>query len=226
MKLSKLFWWILKGIGALVAFVILYFISAAVLSNIVVNADVEQPGEKTYEVYVLTNGVHTDIVLPYKNDLRDWSQFVSVKDTRSKDTTSQFVAFGWGDKGFYLQTKTWDDLKFSTAFNALFYLSSSAMHVTFYNKMRESEACKKIVVSEEAYKKLCDYISESFDADSVRKPIRIENAYYYRNDSFYEAKGSYSLFFTCNTWTNDALKTAGLKACLWTPYDKSILDLY
>ena len=37
------------------------------------------------------------------------------------------------------------------------------------------------------------------------------------NNSFYDAKQTYSLLLTCNTWINNGLKASGQKACLWTP---------
>ena len=43
-------------------------------------------------------------------------------------------------------------------------------------------------------------------------------------DAFYEAHGRYSPFFTCNTWSNLALKRAGLPCCVWTPFASPILD--
>ena len=44
----------------------------------------------------------------------------------------------------------------------------------------------------------------------------MSSAAYGKNDAFYEAKGSYSLFYTCNSWVNENLKEVGLKACRWT----------
>ncbi|MFP3836064.1 DUF2459 domain-containing protein, partial [Chryseobacterium sp. SIMBA_028] len=46
------------------------------------------------------------------------------------------------------------------------------------------------------------------------------------NDAFYDAKGTYSFFYTCNTWANNALKAAGQKAALWTPSDFGIFQHY
>ena len=45
-------------------------------------------------------------------------------------------------------------------------------------------------------------------------------------DEFYEAKGNYSCFKTCNSWVNSALKESNLKACYWTPFDFSVLNKY
>jgi hypothetical protein len=43
---------------------------------------------------------------------------------------------------------------------------------------------------------------------------------------FYNAKGRYSLFYTCNTWANQALKSANQKAALWTIFDFGIFQHY
>jgi uncharacterized protein (TIGR02117 family) len=222
----KIFKLTLKFIGVFLLLIILYLIVAFGLSSISVNADFKQCEKDAVEIHILTNGVHTDLVLPFQNQYMDWSKFVNPADTKSGRKSALNVAFGWGDKGFYLNTKTWDDLKFSTAFNALFYLSSSAMHVTFYDRLRETKSCKKICITKESYIKLVSYISESFSQDSLGLPRQIIGASYWENDSFYEAKNKYSLFNTCNTWANKGLKTANLKACLWTPFDIGIFNKY
>ena len=226
MIFKKIIRWTLKSLGVFILLIVLYFISAFGLSSISVNSDFKQCEKDAVEIHLLTNGVHTDIVLPFQNQYMDWSKFVNSADTKSGDSSALNVAFGWGDKGFYLQTKTWDDLKFSTAFNALFYLSSSAMHVTFYNRLLETESCRKICITKESYLKMVSYIIESFSPDSLERPRQIIGASYWDNDSFYEAKGTYSLFFTCNTWANKGLKVADLKACLWTPFDSGIFKKY
>ena len=83
------------------------------------------------------------------------------------------------------------------------------------------------VISKEQYQRLISYIERSLQTDASVNAITIgPNARYNDHDAFYEAKGSYNLFHTCNTWTNDALKVSGQKACWWTPYDKGILNLY
>ena len=221
---------ITKGFVTVLVFFIfsvcLYFVGAFVLSSVPVNADFKACEKDSVEIHILTNGVHTDLVLPYRNQYMDWSEWVNPSQTKSGDSSAVNVAFGWGDKGFYLETKTWDELKLSTAFKALFYLGSSAMHVSFYQKLRETESCRKICVSKENYLKLVQYISQRFETDSMGLPRQIVGASFTNHDAFYEAKGKYSLFYTCNTWANDGLKFAGLKACYWTVFKGGIFDQY
>lgn len=212
-------------ISVFLGFTMLYVLVVLGLSRISVNSDVIEP-EKGIEIYLLSNGVHTDIVVPVKTPTTDWSEKVKFQNTKANDTTAKYLAFGWGDKGFYLNTPTWADLKFSTAFYAASGLSTSAMHCTFYKRMKEDEECRKIIITEKQYKALVDFIQNSFQMKNGQV-IKIEtDAVYGNNDAFYEANGSYNLFYTCNTWTNSALKAADQKASLWTVYDKGILMHY
>jgi uncharacterized protein (TIGR02117 family) len=182
--------------------------------------------KKEYTIYIKSNGVHTDLVLPIKTDVKDWSEQIKHEHIQSKDSTHQYLAFGWGDKGFYLDTPEWSDLKFSTAFNAAFNLGTSAMHTTFYKQIQETESCVKIAVSKEHYQKLVAFIEASFQYDTNGNPIFIQAITYGKNDSFYEAHRTYNLFYTCNTWANQALKKAHMKAAFWTPADKGIFYHY
>jgi uncharacterized protein (TIGR02117 family) len=223
--LKKILKFAFRLIIVFIGLLLFYVFSAFTLSKIPVNKD-RTNVKRAIPVYILSNGVHTDIVLPVRNELFDWTQKVKFENTIAKDSTAKLVAFGWGDRGFYLETPTWDDLKFSTAFKAASGLSNSAMHVTFYKSLKESSHCKKLLVSETEYMQLVNFIGNSFEENSGDF-LKIEtSAVYGKNDAFYEAKGSYSLFHTCNTWTNNALKAADQKAAFWTPTDKGILCHY
>ncbi|WP_374172308.1 TIGR02117 family protein [Flavobacterium tructae] len=221
-KSFKFLGWTLFGIFTFLA---LYVTAVLLISRITVNSTIDKIDEQNaIPIYILSNGVHTDIVVPIVTEVKDWRKEIQFDQTESNDTLAKFVAFGWGDKGFYLDTPEWSDLKASTALKAIFGVSSSAMHTTFFKQLREGEDCKRILVSKENYQKLVNYISGSFN--NPENPEWIEGHSYGKKDAFYEAKGSYSLFYTCNTWANCALKAANQKASLWTIYDKGIFYHY
>ena len=221
--LKKTFKYTGRILLGIVAFVFIYLIAVFTLSYIQVN---DNPEKGDVEIFINSNGVHTDIVVPIKNEVKDWSRDILFSQTKAQDSVMQYVAFGWGDKGFYLDTPQWSDLKASTAFNAAFYLGTSAMHTRFYKTMKTDEKCVKLTISKKDYQKLVEYISQSFELDANKKVQWIKDRSYGRYDAFYEGQGRYSLFYTCNTWTNNALKAANQKASLWTPYDKAILSHY
>ena len=130
--MKKILKYILKTLGVLVGLIIIYLLAVLILPLISVNKTPEKPIDQV-EVYIKTNGVHTDIVIPVVTDQIDWSTYIPFSDTKSKKQY-KYLAVGWGDKGFYLDTPEWKDLKFSTAFKAAFWLGESAMHTTFYNE--------------------------------------------------------------------------------------------
>lgn len=225
MKAKKVLRYFLYSILTFIGVILLYLLTGFCLSRITINK--EPITSNDVEIYIKTNGVHTDIVVPVKNEQINWSNEIKFDNTTSKDSIMQYLALGWGDKGFYLETPTWADLKFKTAFRAAFGLGNTAIHATFYRSMIESKSCKKIYISKEQYSRLKEYISTSLQKDKNGHAICINTkANYNNNDAFYEATGSYSMFKTCNSWANKGLKVSGQKCCLWTAFDTGIFLKY
>lgn len=224
--IKKILKYILFVIFGIVAIIAIYLISERILSRTTVE-EIPQKEPKNIQVYLLSNGVHTDIVLPVLTEWKDWSLSFPYENTMGKRTGFDYVAIGWGDKGFYLDTPEWKDLKASTAIKAAIGNGSTALHVTYYRKIEEGELAKKILITENQYKKIIQYIDNSLQKRDKNLPILIQTtAQYGPNDAFYEAKGSYSIFSTCNTWTNDVLKFSGMKASKWVAFDKGLLYQY
>jgi len=228
MKIKIVLTLIGRILAVFASFVILYPLLAFAISFIGVPKENEKKTARpATAIFIVMDGVHTDVVLPVRNQAIDWRNMLKFQNGISQDIKVQFVAFGWGDKNFYINTPTWGQLKFSTAFQAVFGLGTSAIHITFYKKLTESPMCKKIMLSNKQYLRLAAYIKRSFKLDSAGMPINIEpNAAYNNDDAFYDANGRYSLFFTCNTWANNALKACGQKACLWTIFENGIAYQY
>jgi uncharacterized protein (TIGR02117 family) len=166
--------------------------------------------------------VHTDIVVPVKNEIYDWTKSFSYTSVKSADSSYKYISFGWGDKGFFIHTPSWADLKTSTAFKAMFWLSTSAMHVTWKKNIIPGLRCRQIIITKEKYAILCSYIAGTFTTGADKLPEYIKAPGYGDHDAFYEAKGTYNLFQTCNVWTGNGLKKAGVKVAVWTPFEKSV----
>jgi uncharacterized protein (TIGR02117 family) len=173
-------------------------------------------------IYVQSNGIHTDIVLPTKTNLIDWADFVSFEHfPENKDFN--FITIGWGDKGFFLDTPTWGDLTFKTAFNAAFLPTPTAMHVKYSKEPHTNADRVKVYISQKAYKRLIKFIKRSFVLKSKVVDL-IENKGYTKSDNFYEAHDSYHMFRTCNRWTNEALKVVGVKTGVFALFPGGIID--
>ncbi|MDR0229990.1 MAG: TIGR02117 family protein [Flavobacteriaceae bacterium] len=203
------------------SFVVLYIILFTALSAITVGKQEVTITEKTIPIYLSTNGVHTDFILPVSNTIVNWKE-----ELGDQYENTAWLGFGWGDRGFYIDTPEWKDLKASTAINAMFGLGKSAMHVTQYSSIVADEDCVLLYVTDSEYRSLVDYIKHSFNRTEDGKPIVVNALGYSRYDKFYEAIGNYSMFYTCNSWANEGLKKTKQPAALWTLTDWGIFRNY
>jgi len=213
---------LLKFILGFLAFAALYMIAAFTLPYITLNNSFRN-AKKGIKIFVLSNGVHTDFVVPAFSSSKNWQTDFPQSDFNLNDPAYAYIGFGWGDKGFYLDTPEWSDLTFSTAFKATFWLSETAMHVTYLKEPDSSqENCAELIIDEATYFELINYIESGFEKNE-NGILKINHKGYGDHDLFYEANGTYSLFKTCNNWTSKGLKLVGVKTALWSPFSKGLM---
>jgi len=151
----KLVWLVLKrALLFVAAFLVLYVLFSIVLSYIPVGKK-NSKSAKHRSMYIHSNGVHVDFILPVDGVDQSLRQQLTVSPA------ARYLAFGWGDKGFYLDTPTWAELKFSTAFKAMFLPSSTAMHVTEHMQVEASWA--EVALTQVQWTELMTFIHAGFE---------------------------------------------------------------
>jgi len=220
--IKKILLYLFRTVMAFIIPVIVYFLFAVVLSQIPVNKDFQNT-QDGIAIYIRSNGVHTDFVVPVETKSINWRKKIPLHDFDLVDSSFHYVCFGWGNREFYIDTKKWSDLKFSTALRAGVGIGKSVMHVEYKRKVYINENLIELRISEGNYEKLVKYIIESFSSDSFGNFIHIPNSGYYSNDAFYEGEGSYNLFKTCNEWTGQGMRACGIRIGAWVPFEKSIM---
>lgn len=201
--------WILLVIAA-------YLTIGLVASYIPVNDEVPS-NQATDTLYVVSNGLHVDLIIPLEH-----METLVQKGLRVESNT-RYLGIGWGDEGFFLNTRTWDDFTVPVAAEALFWPTPSLMHVNVHAEKRSGWL--PVEVTQAQLKVLVQEVTGQFVLKDGRVHMHAEPGYT-ANDDFYYAKDEYSCLFTCNTWINDLLKKAGLPAALWTPFDFGITSKY
>lgn len=201
-------------VGGIIAIPIVYLLISVVLSLVIQNKIPQ--GEHT--VFLSTNGVHADFIFPI--NLLESSMLNELK----VDSNTEYVAIGWGDKNFYINTPNWSDLTLTNAFSAAFLKSDCLLHITRYHSKQKDWI--PLNLSREQLMKLNTYVHTTFKKSESEHLKILKGKGYSFNDDFFEAHGSYSCLKTCNTWVNSGLKISGLPCCYWTPFDFSILRLY
>ncbi|WP_375419448.1 DUF2459 domain-containing protein [uncultured Hymenobacter sp.] len=207
-------------LGGILAVLLIYAAAAYGLALIPVAAEPVPPGGERVVVYLFTpNDVHTDLVLPVRTSQKDWSQEIKYSHTTSRDSAGyDYLAFGWGDKGFFY-IPGWGDLTVPIALRAAFHLGTTAMHTTYHTEaeLMPGPSCVRLELTPAQYKRLVTYVRGSFRPDAASRVQYLPGHTYAGHDAFYEGQWAYSFWHTCNTWTNNGLKAAGQRAVLWTP---------
>jgi uncharacterized protein (TIGR02117 family) len=213
----------LRRIGlALAAIPALYLLAALIGGLITLNPRWQEP-DQGITIYVANNGVHADLVLPASAQGLDWRPLLPKSDARNVPANAQWIAFGAGERRVYLETPTWGDLTPKTAAIALTG-GERVMHVQWVRDPTWS--AKEIRLTPEQYRRLWASIRSEFQLSPEGKPIHIDHPGYGFGDAFYHGNGKANAISTCNQWSADRLRVAGVKAPLWSPFVQGLVWRY
>ena len=157
----------------------------------------------TDTIYLYDNGRHVDVIV-YEKD-------------------GKYTGYGWGTKEFYLQVPTWDDSTYRAVYNATDKDNEVLMHVK--EDLVRMEDWVEIPITKEQWNDLSENIRSSFKLDTNGSIIFVADGYE-SSDSFYEAHGSYSLEYTCNSWANDMLKNSGIYARKHAIFSREVISIH
>lgn len=213
--------WLATGLLLLIA---VYSAAGMAIGAIPSNAGWTAP-ESGVRIYVESNGIHTGLVLPVTAEEVDWRDLLQPGDLRDpRYAAYSHVAIGWGDRSFYLETPTWADVKASTVLAAAIGSDRTVMHVDHIPEPRVDEYVRSITLRPEEYRRLATFIRASFRSDKGERPAHQFG--YAAYDAFYDGRGHYSAIATCNAWTGDALRHAGVRVGVWTPFPVTIVGWF
>ncbi|MFK0162350.1 TIGR02117 family protein [Rhizobium sp. NPDC090279] len=171
--------------------------------------------ERSQQILMLSNPIHTDIAIPVDGDLITRFAFLRIAGLDLDNPNLRYLVFGWGGRSFYTETRTWADLKAGPVLKS-FALDRSVIHAELAGDIPlDAPAVTVINIDAEGLERLKQFILASFEqADS--KPVALPGSNYGPNDAFFEARGYFNALMGCNTWTAAALRQAGLTSGFWT----------
>lgn len=184
------------GILALVFWPVL--LSACASKNL--QPYLDQYDSYQHQVYVIDHGIHTGLVIEAEHLLPALALEQSVY------RQYRYVEVGRGDAGFYQD----DEENLSTALAALFLSTPAVMHLRGYNnppyRRYPQSRTLEVRLSRNALNKLVDAVVSSFALENGRAIVVAEGKD--ERSRFFEAAGSYHLFYTCNNWTAEMIELA------------------
>lgn len=197
---------------------LLLYLGAGLIGGAIPSNRQWMPPREGVTLWVETNGIHTGIVVPKVAAGVDWRPLLRPGDLANpRYGAHPYAAIGWGERAFYLETPTWADVRVTTVLAAAFGSRRTLMHVEHVPRPREGKDVRRLVLRPEEYRRLVAIMRASF-AD---RPAHVRG--YAGYDVFYEARGRYSAIRTCNAWTGDVLRAAGVRVGWWTPFPWSVM---
>jgi len=202
----------------LVAVPALYLLAALVGSLVPVNRGWREAAQGE-TVYLVSNGVHTDLILPVTAQALDWRPLLPRTDFANPDSVAGWIAFGMGERRVYLETPHWRDIRPRTVWAGLAG-GERVMHVEWVADPTWN--ARAIRLRPEEYRRLWTAIRANFRLDPAGQPQRIAHPGYGPDDAFYQGVGRASAVNTCNVWASDMLRLAGVKTSLWSPFAQGL----
>ena len=213
--------WLKRSVIALGAIIALYLLAALTGSMLPANPDWQSPDDGI-ELFIETNGLHTGIIIPIWSDVQNWTPLVRPEHLADPSLYGSHILVGWGHEGVYRNTRAWTDLRASDAISAIFGSDSVLIHV---DHLRYPQAYpyyrRSLKVSPAEYRKIAAAIEEKFSLDSNQRAQPSKG--YGETDLFYQSHGHYNAFYTCNNWTSDVLRQAGIRTGRWTPFQGGVM---
>jgi uncharacterized protein (TIGR02117 family) len=217
---SRLRRWLGRGLCAFVLFWLAYA-CFLLLGFVPVNRGYQVPPEEDrVRIFIRSSDIHTDFVMPISLEGTDvdWGGLFSSRHFHAPLNGAKYVAVGWGSRGFYVETKTWADLKIGTLLMALFTPSESVLHVEYLWDLIPGPGMDEVLITREQYQELTAFVQSTIgETDETGAAVLATEVSYNDYDRFYLARGRYHMFNTCNQWTGRGLHRAGVPTGLWTP---------
>lgn len=181
------------------------------------------PGEDgTVAIYVMSNGFHSDIVVPSLSDTKDWRPLMQASPITADSLDAPLIAFGWGSEAAYTQLGTLADLSAGLMLKAVAF-DHSVVHLQPLAAIRTGEGVRQFRLTRDGYRSLVGHIEDSLQPGGNGEPVALAGVTHGTGDAFLRGRERFWLLRSCNVWVGEALRKAGLSVGLWTPLAQSLM---
>jgi uncharacterized protein (TIGR02117 family) len=178
-------------------------------------------------VYISSDGFHTNFFVPVETSVFNWRQYLNLDQIAHRPSQDyRYLQFGWGDRIFYIETPSWDQVHPTNALRALFYWHNrSALFIKGHPKLPPlpNEQMKCVKLSQADYLALVQLIQDTFARDNQAQPQRLASGQD-QESGFFAAQGYYSVLNTCNSWTANGLRAANVNTPLWAGLAQPVMQ--
>ena len=158
--------------------------------------------DRTVPIFVIAGGWHTELGLPVESLRGSLALFADALPG------VRYLVFGWGQRDYYMAREP----AIGDLFGAALPSSAVMLVVPLWQAPANAYGADhvfNVVVSDQGASTLSGFIWRFVAMGADGRPVRVAPGPYPQS-AFYASNGTYSLGYTCNTWTATALKAAGV----------------
>ncbi|WP_238474082.1 TIGR02117 family protein [Altericroceibacterium spongiae] len=203
-------------IGAIAA-LLLFLLASWIGSSIPRNRGWQEP-QSGVTIMVESNGIHTSLIVPLVNGIKDWRSDFPARDVDLTGRPYTHLSISWGEHEVFINTPSWNDLSPLTVMRIIGMGGEGALHVSHYVRPAASNYVRPITLTGSQYARLVKAMERS-----IPPRPRIRHHGYGPQDVFYDAPGHYTASNTCNQWTSNMLAEAGVRTGWWTPFSGGVM---
>lgn len=198
----------------------LYMTAALAGSHIPANSDWRQPSDGI-DIFVETNDVHVSLIVPMSAAGEDLSDLVRPEHLTNRDLYGTHAMIGWGHGRVYRNARTWGDVKSGDISSAIVGSSFTTLHIYHLINPQVLPHRKTLRVTPQQYRIIILQMRATFRLNERGESI--SHPAYAADNLFYDSRGHYSAINTCNSWTGDILRKAGVRIGVWTPLPGGVM---
>jgi uncharacterized protein (TIGR02117 family) len=215
--MRKLVQTVVRGFLTIVTVLAIY-LGAAVVGAIIpgqVSATAQPDGQEV-EIILISSAIHYDFLIPATDEARAVFGFARDAGVPLDAPWVEWILIGWGAREFYTTTGEYSDIATGAVLRGLTG-DRSVLRIEVAGAVPDGLDLPRLRLTAGQMSGLLGAMRASFQTDDAGAAIALATTGFTWSDRFFEAKGRFHIFRTCNTWVTRMLREAGVPSGIWTP---------
>ncbi|EBA17556.1 hypothetical protein RSK20926_07457 [Roseobacter sp. SK209-2-6] len=198
-----------------------YFLAALLGAVLPAGQETTAPWGRPYRVLLAAGPIHYDFLIPLDAPTKAYFALLEPVLPELNHSEAAWLVLGWGAKDFYTTSGDYGDITLKAIGRGLFG-DSSVLRADVLGRIDPHLDLPEIAFSEGEYAAFLKALDASFARGSDGVIQVLQHPGLTQSDRFFEARGRFHLFRTCNTWIARMIRASGRRFGLWTPTPYSV----
>ncbi|MFN3210380.1 MAG: DUF2459 domain-containing protein [Roseovarius sp.] len=167
------------------------------------------------EIRLVAGPIHYDFLLPLTHRTREGLGMLKEAGLPLQEPQARWLVIGWGSRAFYTHEGSYGDVPAATLWRAVTG-DAAVLRADVIGPLPSDFEAPVLRLTQAQYSALLTAIADDLNRDAnAARALTVRG--FTDSDMLFEARGSFHIFRTCNTWIARTLRRAGVPFGFWTP---------